>query len=141
MKQEKKYNNITLDTIHETAGDILETFSDVRIFLLFGDLGAGKTTLVQEFCKHLGVTDYVSSPTYALINEYEDRQGAQVFHMDLYRLKDEEELYDLGAEEYLHRENYVFIEWPEKIMNLLPETYVKISIFVKDNTRNIHCSW
>ncbi len=135
------------------------------IFCFYGELGAGKTTLIKELCKQLGVTDKGSSPTFALINEYraqapslkgEDKdnsslsqrdsfgagggQGLCIYHLDLYRLKSESEIYDIGYEDYLFSGNYCFIEWPEKIERLLPKDYVKVKIDVKNEERIISIS-
>lgn len=87
----------------------------------------GKTTLIKELCKQLGVVENVSSPTFSIVNEYEAKEE-KIYHFDFYRLKDEQEAFDLGYEEYFYSGNYCFVEWPEKIENLLPENAVSISI-------------
>lgn len=110
------------------ASKILAAFPDYRIFCFEGDLGAGKTTLIKALCAHLTVTDNVSSPSYGIIHEYRTTEEASVYHFDFYRLKNVEEAYDLGCEEYFYSGNYCFIEWPEKILNLLQEQYVWVSI-------------
>jgi len=105
----------------------LAAAKNTRIFLLFGDLGAGKTTLTKSFCQLLGVKKNVTSPTFALVNEYEGTEKI-IYHFDFYRIKSEEEAYDMGYEEYFYADNYCFIEWGEKIPNLLPENAARIFI-------------
>jgi len=152
-----------LSKLPEVVKQILSFAKDKKIFCFYGELGAGKTTLIKELCKQLRVTDKGSSPTFALINEYkipsplptspirggektqvlpngEDLGGASVFHFDLYRLKNESEIYDIGYEDYLFSGNYCFIEWPEKMEHLLPPDCVKVKIDVKENERTISIS-
>ena len=90
-------------------------------------MGMGKTTFIKELCRQLGVDGVVSSPTFSIVNEY-DSKGESIYHFDFYRLKNEQEAYDFGYEEYFYSGNYCFVEWPEKIENLLPEDAVLISI-------------
>jgi len=117
----------------EKIGELLEPG---QIILLSGELGAGKTILVQGICNGLGVDEDVTSPTYTLINEYEGE--LTVYHMDLYRLEDEEDLYDVGVEDYLDTERIVLIEWPDLVYDLLPPDFVYIRLVVlDDNTRKI----
>lgn len=127
-----------LEDIEAIAGRILSEYETVRLFWLTGDLGAGKTTLVTALCKKLGVLDRVSSPTFSIINEYMTDKGKPVYHLDLYRLEDEEEALNIGIEDYLYQKNYTFIEWPELIEHLLPEDILRIHIQNLDNsTRKI----
>jgi len=132
--------NITVNNINELpliSAQILNYLADYRVILFFAPMGAGKTTLINELCKQLGVTDQPSSPTFSIVNEYQSSNGS-IFHFDFYRLKDEGEAYDLGYEEYFYSGNYCFVEWPEKIMNLLPPTVISIFISVlEDGTRKI----
>ena len=88
------------------------THSKSKILAFYAPMGAGKTTFIKSICQELGVKELISSPTFSLVNEYETEKGASVFHFDLYRVNDAEELYDLGFEEYLDKDCYVFIEWP-----------------------------
>lgn len=111
----------------ELARDILRHAGERRIFLLTGDLGAGKTTLTQAFCTELGVTEPATSPTYAIVNEYAGRTGP-IYHLDLYRLRDVDEARQIGVESYLDSGKYCFIEWPELIDPLLPEDFVEIKL-------------
>ncbi len=101
-----------------------------KILLFYGEMGAGKTTFIKAFCAALGVEDTVSSPTFSIVNEYHYPQGI-IYHFDFYRLKNQTEALDLGMEEYLDSGEYCLIEWPEKIPDLLPENYLKISIEVQ----------
>lgn len=123
------------ETIH--LGKIIGEISEPgQIILLAGDLGAGKTVLAQGIARGLGVDDELTSPTYNLINEYEG--DLELYHMDLYRLEEEEDLFDLGFEDYLERDGVVVIEWPDLAYDLLPSDFVYIKINVcKNNNREI----
>ena len=120
-----------------TAKQLLEFSSGEKIFLFEGDMGAGKTTLIKALCAELAVKDMTSSPTYSIVNEYIYPNG-KVFHFDFYRIRSEIEAYDLGFEEYLYSKQYCFIEWPEKIKGLWPESYIQVIINqTKDKVRTI----
>ncbi|MBU2651298.1 MAG: tRNA (adenosine(37)-N6)-threonylcarbamoyltransferase complex ATPase subunit type 1 TsaE [Bacteroidetes bacterium] len=123
----------------EFAEQLLREYSEMRVFAFNGSMGAGKTTLIKAVCKSLGVGDVVTSPTFTLINEYRDRDGAPVYHFDFYRIKKPEEAMDIGYEEYFYSGFYCFLEWPEMIEKLLPKDYVYIGIALdgKDNSRII----
>lgn len=123
----------TLDELQAAAQQILSAYTHDRIFLLKGQMGAGKTTLVNALCKALGVTEATSSPTFSIVNEYSSTSGP-IYHFDFYRLKKEEEALDLGYEEYFYADAFCFVEWPEKIENLLPEDVRTISIEVLSPT-------
>ena len=126
-----------IDELKNTADQILAHFPNDRIFTLYGAMGAGKTTLVNALCKALGVADSTSSPTFSIVNEYHSPKG-KIYHFDFYRLKFEEEALDMGYEEYFYTDAYCFIEWPEKIPNLLPEEARQIHITVTSpNSRTI----
>ncbi|MGO3183716.1 MAG: tRNA (adenosine(37)-N6)-threonylcarbamoyltransferase complex ATPase subunit type 1 TsaE [Aequorivita sp.] len=116
----------TQNQISEVAEQILG-FSASNIFLFYGEMGVGKTTLIKEIVKQLGVTEISGSPSFSIVNEYEGKNGS-VYHFDFYRINDVEEAYDIGVEDYFYSDNYVFIEWPEKIKELLPEDAVAINI-------------
>lgn len=116
-----------LSELPRAASQILEEAEGNRIFLFYAEMAMGKTTLIKELCKQLGVEDNVSSPTFSIVNEYAGKQE-KIYHFDFYRIKDEQEAFDLGYEEYFYSGNYCFVEWPEKIENLLPENAVSISI-------------
>jgi tRNA threonylcarbamoyladenosine biosynthesis protein TsaE len=122
-----------LSMLQKTAKLLLDHFPEERIFALYGTMGAGKTTLIKALCKELGSEDYVTSPTFALINEYSTSTGALIYHFDFYRIKKLEEAYDLGYEDYIYSGNYCFIEWPEMIDQLLPEGIVEVRIKEGDN--------
>lgn len=123
--------------LEHAAAEILQNFANYRIFLLYGEMGAGKTTLVNALCRALGVTDPTSSPTFSIVNEYQGKEHS-IYHFDFYRLKEEEEALDMGYEDYFYTDAYCFIEWPEKIPNLLPEDALKINIEVLSPTsRNL----
>ena len=98
-------------------------------------MGVGKTTLIKEICRHLGVEDNVCSPTFAIINAYSTVKGEDVYHFDFYRLKSADEAYDIGYEEYFYSGNYCFTEWTEKIEDLLPERYVRVDIVEENEVR------
>ncbi len=119
--------------LKDVAMKVLETFPHERVFLLYGAMGAGKTTFVKVVGELLQVKDVVNSPTFALVNEYETEEADVIYHFDLYRIKKVEELYDIGYEEYLYSGKYCFIEWPEKMAELLPKSYVYISIEEQDD--------
>ncbi|VAW24044.1 tRNA threonylcarbamoyladenosine biosynthesis protein TsaE [hydrothermal vent metagenome] len=120
------------------AKALIEFFPAQRIFAFYGEMGAGKTTFIQAICKILGSDDYVTSPTFAIINEYSTVELNPLFHFDFYRIKNVEEAFDIGYEDYLYSGNYCLIEWPEKIEQILPDNIVAVKIEVIDNeTRNI----
>ncbi|WP_461449179.1 tRNA (adenosine(37)-N6)-threonylcarbamoyltransferase complex ATPase subunit type 1 TsaE [Mucilaginibacter sp.] len=120
-----------LDELDATAEAILSFASDSRFFLFYGDMGVGKTTLIKSMCKALGTSDNVASPTFAIVNEYQ-APAITIYHFDFYRLKKETEALDMGFEEYIYSGNYCFIEWPERIPELLPDHYISVSIKVVD---------
>jgi tRNA threonylcarbamoyladenosine biosynthesis protein TsaE len=117
-----------ISALQETAKQLLNYFPEDRIFALYGGMGAGKTTFIKAICHELGSADYVTSPTFALINEYTTNEGAVIYHFDFYRIKKLEEAFDLGYEDYIYSGNYCFIEWPEMIESLLPEGIIQVKI-------------
>jgi tRNA threonylcarbamoyladenosine biosynthesis protein TsaE len=124
--------------LNKIAKRLISEFPGERIFAFYGKMGAGKTTFIQSVCKALGSEDTVTSPTFALINEYKTGDRQSVFHFDFYRIKNMEEAFDLGYEDYLYSGSYCLIEWPELIEPLLPENIVKVKIEVdEDGSRNI----
>lgn len=124
-----------ISQLPEVARKLLESFSEERFFAFFGKMGVGKTTLIKELCAALGVEDNVCSPTFAIVNEYSTSEGEPVYHFDFYRLKSLAEAYDIGYEEYFYSGCYCFTEWTEKIEELLPEHYVRVTIVEHDGTR------
>jgi tRNA threonylcarbamoyladenosine biosynthesis protein TsaE len=126
-----------LSEISETAKWILNNCKS-RVILFYGPMGSGKTTLIKEISKHLEVDDVTSSPTFSLVNEYHSKNKDVLYHFDFYRINDEEEAYDMGIEEYFDRGAWCFIEWPNKVENLLPLESVVIKLAInQDNTRTI----
>jgi tRNA threonylcarbamoyladenosine biosynthesis protein TsaE len=124
-----------LGSLPRIAEEILGIIKDHKALLFYGDMGAGKTTLINAICMVLKVQDSTSSPTYSLVNEYLTRGGETVYHFDFYRVKNEHEALDIGVEEYFSSGNYCFIEWPEKIKNLLPQNAVEVHIGVQEGKR------
>ena len=126
----------TINDLPLAADKLLAFAGQERVFLFSGDMGAGKTTFIKSICSTLGVNETVTSPTYSLVNQYETTDNT-IYHFDFYRIKTEDEAYDIGFEEYLYSGNYCFIEWPEKIPSFWPEKYVKISLSIKDNDQRL----
>lgn len=124
-----------LSELGKAARQILQWTGSNRIICFYGSMGAGKTTLIKAICTELGVTDVVSSPTFALVNEYSDGQGEPVFHFDFYRIKKLEEVFDFGYEEYFYNPGGIcLIEWPELIEDILPTAgVVRVTIEVLDD--------
>lgn len=118
----------SLSEINRVAEKFIEAHPADRLFAFYGKMGAGKTTFIKALCEKLQVVDYVTSPTFALINVYETEQSKEIYHFDFYRIKSMEELYDLGYEEYFFSDEYCFLEWPELIEPLLPPHTVKVTI-------------
>jgi len=117
-----------LETLSEAARHLLEAFAEERFFAFYGQMGAGKTTLIKELCTALGSSDNVCSPTFAIVNEYLSGEGEPIYHFDFYRINNISETYDIGYEEYFYSGYYCFTEWTEKVEPLLPESYVKVEI-------------
>lgn len=121
-----------LEDVDKVAKRLLEIATS-RTFLFYGKVGAGKTTLIKSLANSLGVTDSISSPTFSLVNEHITESGEKLYHFDLYRLRDIEEAYDIGIEDYLDSDAWIFIEWPDKIVSLLEDSFHKIEIFHQDS--------
>ncbi|MDT8411972.1 MAG: tRNA (adenosine(37)-N6)-threonylcarbamoyltransferase complex ATPase subunit type 1 TsaE [Vicingaceae bacterium] len=135
---EIKLNAFALEDLPQIAKELLYAIGNHKIITFYGEMGAGKTTLIKQLCKTLKVTDTIQSPTFSIVNEYLTEDNQQIYHFDFYRIKEEEEALDFGVEEYFYSGNYCFIEWPEKIPNLIPEKAVKVSItLTEDNKRLI----
>ncbi len=133
---ENTYTANIPDDLQNIAKNIIEKYIDSRIFFLKGNLGAGKTTFVKYFAKVLGVKDNITSPTFAIINVYETKDNTSIYHFDLYRIKQLDELYEIGFEDYLLSGNYCFIEWPDIIEDFLDDVVV-ITIEVNGDKRII----
>ena len=127
----------SLENIQEIAKELISTVKS-RYLLFYGEMGTGKTTLIKEMVKQLGVQDVSHSPTFSLVNEYLSQKGETIYHFDFYRIEKEEEAYDIGIEEYFYGNNWCLIEWPEKVENLLPLESVVIRLTLNpDHTRTI----
>lgn len=127
----------SLDQIEEVAQKIIAENSN-KVILFHGEMGVGKTTLIKQLCKTLGVKDATSSPTFSLVNEYQTTNNQIVYHFDFYRLNHEVEALDMGADDYLYSGNWCFIEWAEKIPNLIPEVHSVITItLLPDGKRSL----
>jgi tRNA threonylcarbamoyladenosine biosynthesis protein TsaE len=127
-----------LEELPRVAQELLREAGDCRVWLLTGDLGAGKTTLIKAACSSLGVLSGMTSPTFSIINEYHTAVGEPVYHFDFYRLKDESEALDIGVDEYLDSGRYCFIEWPDRIPSLVPSRHLAINMMIADpDTRQI----
>lgn len=129
----------SLDHIHEAAREFIAAMGDNTVLSLYGKMGAGKTTFVKALCQELGVEDVVTSPTFAVINEYRsDIAGELIYHFDFYRIKKLEEVYDMGYEDYFYSGALCFIEWPELVEELLPGNTVKVTIEeLEDGSRKL----
>ena len=123
-----------IEHIREAAREFINQIGDRRVFAFYGKMGAGKTTFVKAICEELGVEDVITSPTFAIINEYSINvqrstfNVQRIFHFDFYRIKKLEEVYDMGYEDYFYSGALCFIEWPELIEDILPEDAVRVSI-------------
>ncbi|NLX66320.1 MAG: tRNA (adenosine(37)-N6)-threonylcarbamoyltransferase complex ATPase subunit type 1 TsaE [Bacteroidales bacterium] len=117
-----------LEELQAAADKFIEEMGDHTVFAFYGDMGAGKTTFIKAVCRELGVAETVSSPTFAIINEYRGGDGNPIYHFDFYRIHKLEELFDFGYEDYLYSGHTCFIEWPELVEQILPENSVKLSI-------------
>ena len=119
----------SLEQIHEAARQFVTAMDDNTVFAFYGKMGAGKTTFIKAVCEELGVEDVITSPTFAIVNEYRsDVAGELIYHFDFYRIKKLEEVYDMGYEDYFYSGAVCFIEWPELIEELLPGNAIKVII-------------
>ena len=126
-----------LKNIRRAASTFLREMGNNKVFAFYGGMGAGKTTFIKALCEEMGVTETVSSPTFAIINEYRGKEGTPIFHFDFYRISKLEEAFDFGYEDYFYSGNLCFIEWPELVESILPQDAVKIAIRVMDNGSRI----
>ena len=123
--------------LNEIAKAIVEVFENEKKFVFFGEMGVGKTTLIKYICKALNVQDVVTSPTFSVVNQYRNKDGNTLYHFDFYRIENQEELFDLGLEEYIYSDNYCFIEWPEKAEGLLDNNFAEIRMTKNEDCRTI----
>lgn len=131
-----------LEHIREAAREFIKNIGNHRVFAFYGKMGAGKTTFIKAICEELGVEDVITSPTFAIVNEYTSHSTihtthSSIFHFDFYRIKKLEEVYDMGFEDYFFSGALCFIEWPELIEEVLPEDAVKVTI--EENTDGTRC--
>lgn len=133
--KEIKVNGI--GDLPDVASEILEALAGRSVVAFYGEMGAGKTTLIRAIASRLGVTDTVTSPTFALVNQYRTGTGDKLYHFDFYRIARIEEAYDLGYEEYFYSGDLCLIEWPEKIGDLLPDDTMRISITTIDENERL----
>ena len=135
-----------LNNIREAAREFISQIGDHHVFAFYGKMGAGKTTFIKAICEELGVEDVITSPTFAIVNEYEVKTKPQtlnlkpqiIYHFDFYRIKKLEEVYDMGYEDYFYSGSLCFIEWPELIEELLPDDAVRVTIEENaDGTRSV----
>ena len=116
------------ESLAAAARKFVDEMGKNRVFAFYGKMGAGKTTFIKAVCEELGVEDVINSPTFAIVNEYVDGHGEPIYHFDFYRIKKEQEVLDIGYEDYVYSGNVCFMEWPELIENLLPDDAVKVTI-------------
>ena len=122
-----------IDQIRAAARAFIENMGEARVFAFYGKMGAGKTTFVKAICEELGVDDVITSPTFAIVNEYTPSSprlppSSKIYHFDFYRIKKLEEVYDMGYEDYFYSGALCFIEWPELIEDILPDDAMRVSI-------------
>jgi tRNA threonylcarbamoyladenosine biosynthesis protein TsaE len=123
--------------LHQSAEKFLNITEGKRIFAFFGSMGAGKTTIIKAICETLGARNVVTSPSFTIVNEYVTKTGDSLYHIDFYRIKKTEEVFDIGIEEYLYSGSYVFMEWPELVESILPPGTVNVRITVDKNEQRI----
>ena len=129
----KKIALYSLNELESAASQFIGIMGNHKVFAFYGEMGAGKTTFIKIVCQLLGVKENITSPSFSIVNEYIAENNSSIYHFDCYRLKNIEEAFNIGAEEYFYSGNLCFIEWPEKIEELLPDTAVHIKISVDAN--------
>ena len=127
----------TINDISAAAKDFVAAMDGNTVFAFYGKMGAGKTTFIKAVCQELGVTDVINSPTFAIVNEYLDGEGNPIYHFDFYRIKREQEVLDIGYEDYVYSGCLCFMEWPELIEDLLPTDAVRITITQQEDGSRI----
>lgn len=127
----------TINDISAAAKDFVAAMDSNTVFAFYGKMGAGKTTFIKAVCQELGVTDVINSPTFAIVNEYLDGEGNPIYHFDFYRIKREQEVLDIGYEDYVYSGCLCFMEWPELIEDLLPTDAVRITITQQEDGSRI----
>ena len=127
----------SLHQLEEVASEFIRLMDAGTVFAFYGEMGAGKTTFIKAVCRLLGVEENITSPTFAIVNEYIAANDSLIYHFDCYRLKNLKEAYDIGAEEYFYSGNICFVEWPEKIEDLLPANTVNVKITVQAHQKRV----
>ncbi len=122
-----------LDHINEAAKEFIKNMGKGNVFAFYGKMGAGKTTFIKAVCEELGVEDVITSPTFAIVNEYTDGQGDPIYHFDFYRIKKLDEVFDMGYEDYIDSGHLCLMEWPELIEDILPDDATKVTIKVNED--------
>jgi tRNA threonylcarbamoyladenosine biosynthesis protein TsaE len=135
IREDKVFRSVTLSDLNEVAHDIAGKLGSYKVWLFQGEMGSGKTTLIKAVCKVRGVSETTSSPSFSIVNEYLTADSSKIYHFDFYRIKNEIEALDIGAEEYFYSGQPCFIEWPEKIPSLIPLQYAEVTIQVEPNTK------
>ncbi len=133
--REEVFKHVTLSDLDGVAEALLREAGSCRVWIFFGEMGSGKTTLIKVIAHMLGVTDTMSSPTFSIVNEYQATDDRKIYHFDFYRIRKEKEAWDIGLDEYLYSGNYCFIEWPEKIPSLIPAHHAAVTITAENNTQ------
>ena len=132
----------SLSNIHEAAKTFLANMGESKVFAFYGKMGAGKTTFIKALCEELGVEDVITSPTFALVNEYTSGSGDPIYHFDFYRIKKIAEVFDIGVEQYFDSGHYCFIEWPDIVEFFLPDDAVHLEIYEQeDGARRFIIKW
>ncbi len=132
---EHKITIASTEELAKAAKEFIKIIDGKRSLAITGQMGAGKTTFIKAICEQLGVKDTISSPTFSIVNEYLTTKGDKVFHFDFYRIKTEQEAFDMGYEDYFYSKAYCFVEWPEKIASLLPPGTVNVNITLDGEKR------
>jgi tRNA threonylcarbamoyladenosine biosynthesis protein TsaE len=135
------YHEVGPADLEDVARELWRRARQYPVWLFFGEMGSGKTTLIKRICSELGVSDATSSPTFAIVNEYRSAKKNNIYHFDFYRIKNEAEAYDIGIEEYFYSGDLCLVEWPEKIPSFIPPEHAEVSITVENqNQRTIALS-
>lgn len=139
---EKTFIAQSVENLPDIAGEILSLIDQFPVVAFYGPMGVGKTTFIKTICHKMDVEDTVNSPSFAIINEYLTKKGKRIFHFDFYRLRNDEELFDLGYEDYFYTGDVCLLEWPEKILNYLPDNRLNILLEeLPDGSREIRISF
>lgn len=133
----KVWISSSVEELPEIAVDFVKCFSRSNVILFVGKMGAGKTTFIKSLCAAWGIKDDISSPTFSLVNEYQNEQNEKLFHFDFYRIEKEEEAFDIGFEEYLESGYRCLIEWPDRVEGLLPDNFLLVTIKENNGERRI----